>query len=236
MTAFSWSQHTYGGSTACTAISAFGAASFADGFAPSDVEERLRLLTQAGCALWSRQHRRSQSVQEILDVEPFFSSSYESTSWQCGPKEYQMTLTALLAEPEFKSLHWGAVVTDGVSSVSIGRNGGTYCEFRNLCRFFRFFFDTHPSFVRQPRGAVRGGGLAGEAGSGDLGELRGHDGRDALQTNSANSPSLTQTAAVSCGQQSHLARRQGARRQAMAVEMERSAEPKAIKAMMPMTM
>ena len=129
MSAFSWSQYTYGGSTACTAISAFGAASFADGFAPPDVESRLRLLTQAGCALWSKQHHRSQSVQEILDVEPFFSSSYDTTSWQCGPKEYQLTLTALLAQPEFASPHWGAVVTDGVGSVSVGRNGGTYCEF-----------------------------------------------------------------------------------------------------------
>ena len=124
---FPWSQYTFKGTTACTAISSFGAANFADGFAPTDVEERLRLLTAAGSALWSNHHRRSQSVQEVMDAEPFFKT-YATTAWQCGPGEGQLPFRELLRQPEFEARNWGAVVTDGISSVSVGRNGSTWCR------------------------------------------------------------------------------------------------------------
>ena len=128
---YGWSQYSYDGNSACTAIATFCAASFADGFAPRDTEERLKTLTAAGCKLWADHHRRSQSVQEVVASEPFFAN-YKRCSWQCGDHPGAITLAELLAAPEFGAENWGAVLTGGGSSIAIGRNGDR-----------RFAFDSH---------------------------------------------------------------------------------------------
>ena len=129
MTHYDWSQYTYGGHSACTAIATFCAASFADGFDPPVMETRLQTLTKAGCALWADHHHRSQSVQEVVDSEPFFTN-YKLCSWQCGPREGQLPLAKLLSSEEFGAHgNWGAVVTGGGTSVAIGCNGATHYMF-----------------------------------------------------------------------------------------------------------
>ena len=133
---FNFSQNTFGGSLACTAVATCAACAFAD----DDVAlPKFRTYCEVGSKMWKAISESNISVQQILDHYRFFNETYDIESYQSCLREEDSE------DGKFISLHhlfdtvrkelgakantFGMVFTDGAASFACGYKGGKWWIF-----------------------------------------------------------------------------------------------------------
>tara|TARA_B100000787_G_scaffold165005_1_gene148373 strand:- start:3621 stop:4154 length:534 start_codon:yes stop_codon:yes gene_type:complete len=134
---FDFSQNTFGGSLACTAVATCTACAFAD----DDVEhEKFRTYCEVGTRMWRAISPTTISVQQILDHYTFFNETYEIESYQSCLREdddedgkfipiHDLLATVRREMDEKARKTFGMVFTDGASSFACGYKGGKWWIF-----------------------------------------------------------------------------------------------------------
>lgn len=125
---FPFSQSTFGGHLACTAVATLSACGFAE---TQCSHNSFKTYCRAGSQVWQTISTQTISVDDILQHFPFFKETYEIESFQCCVQESDkedtkyIPLQSLLALVQAKSQSVGMVFTDGTSSFSVGKTGSS---------------------------------------------------------------------------------------------------------------
>ena len=128
---FPFSQTTFGGTLACTAIATLSASGFAEGkHSSADCETYCR----AGSRVWKSISNQTISVNDILLRYDFFRETYDIESFQCcvedsgTENDKYMSLRQLLLDVQ-KHASVGMVFTDGAASFAAGRDNSLWWIF-----------------------------------------------------------------------------------------------------------
>lgn len=122
---FDFSQNTFGGSLACTAVATLSACAFADGEVTMDDFEK---FCRVGSKIWKQvSDFNTLSAQQIITQYDFFNDTYKIESYQGYTKteiEGRISLKCLLdtvCNENRDKNSFGIVMTDGGVSFSIGQ-------------------------------------------------------------------------------------------------------------------
>lgn len=139
---FDYSQSTFGGSLACTAIATLSACGIAEGQVSHD---SFRSYCSAGSQMWKRISNQKIAVYDVLNQFPFFQETYDIESYQCSVDTKQtqqeqhnsglIPVTTLLEQVQKDHPHTaiGLVFTDGCASFSAGCTSDTWMVFDSHC-------------------------------------------------------------------------------------------------------
>lgn len=128
---FAFSQNSFDGWLACTAIATCAACGFADNEASL---EKYRTYCDIGSQMWKSISSSTISVQQVLDHYVFFNNTYKVESYQCclqnnlgedNPKFISLKILMNTAVNELGSIgsgsdSFGMVFTDGAASFACG--------------------------------------------------------------------------------------------------------------------
>lgn len=134
---FEFSQNTFGGALACTAIATLSACGFADN---EIAEDKFKTYCSVGSQMWRAISTNTISVHEVLNKYSFFNENYTVESYQCcvadtmNDEGKYITLKKMLSlfNDELKGPR-GAVFTDGIVSFAIGFARDKYWLFDSHC-------------------------------------------------------------------------------------------------------